>query len=212
MGNHIDILQIGAHIGNSINDPIYNKSLNNKSLILIEPIPFLFKILVHNYKVKSNNENIEYECLNIAISDKDGYIDIFAPSESCKYDNLPFWISQLGSTTVEHFQNHNIFKRFPDFKVDKIKVVCKSLNTLIKEKNITSIDTLLIDTEGHDYTILRALDLSIIKPKNIVFENKYMDGTFKKGNNYNDLTNYFINNGYKIVKEDEEDTYLELVN
>jgi hypothetical protein len=145
-------------------------------------------------------------------TDKDGDIDIFAPSESCEYDNLPFWVSQLGSISGEHFQNHNIFQRLPNFKVEKIKVVCKSLNTLIKEKNITSIDTLLIDTEGHDYTILRALDLSIIKPKNIVFENKHMDGTFKKGKNYNDLINYFTNNGYEIIKEDQEDTYLELKN
>jgi len=31
MGKHIDILQIRAHIGNSINDPIYNTDLNNKT-------------------------------------------------------------------------------------------------------------------------------------------------------------------------------------
>jgi FkbM family methyltransferase len=207
---HIDILQIGAHIGNTINDPIYNTPLHNKSLILIEPVPFLFNMLVHNYNIKSQNENLQIEYLNIAISDKDGFIEIFSPSELNNYDELPFWISQLGSITNEHLHNHNIFQRFPNFKVDKINVLCKSLNSLIKEKNITSIDKLLIDTEGHDYTILRALDLSLVKPKYIVFENKYIDGTYKKGLNYIDLITHFKNNGYNIIKEDDEDTYMEL--
>jgi FkbM family methyltransferase len=210
MGKHIDILQIGAHIGNTINDPIYNTNLDNKSIILIEPIPFLYDILVHNYKVKCVKENINVNILNIAISDKDGYVDIYAPSSTCDFSKLPYWISQLGSVTNEHQLNHNLFERFPEFKVDKITVQCKTLNTLIKENYISSIDTLLVDTEGHDYTILKAFDLNILKPKSIVFEHKYMDGTYKRGDNYNELLKHFIDNGYKFIKEDDEDTYLSL--
>jgi FkbM family methyltransferase len=210
MGRHIDILQVGAHIGNSENDPIYNTNLNNKSIILIEPVPFLCNILIHNYKIKSKTENIDVEILNIAVSDKEGTIDMFVPSEDCDFYNLPNWISQLGSVTDEHYRNHMVLERFPDFKIKKINIICKSLNTIIKERNITSIDYLFVDTEGHDYTILRALDLSLLKPKNIVFEHKYMDGTNKRDENFIDLTNHFLNNGYKFVKEDEEDIYFTL--
>jgi FkbM family methyltransferase len=210
MEKHIDILQIGAHIGNSINDPIYNKNLDNKSIILIEPVPFLYNILVHNYKVKCVKENINVNIFNIAISDKDGYIDIYAPSDKCDFSKLPYWISQLGSVTNEHQTNHNLFERFPEFKVEKIKVECKTLNTVIKENFISSIDTLLVDTEGHDYTILKAFDLNIVKPKTIIFEHKYMDGTYKKGDKYNELLKHFLDNGYKFIKEDDEDTYLSL--
>ena len=210
MSKHIDILQIGAHIGNSSNDPLYNTCLNNKSLILIEPVPFLFDILVHNYKVKCITENINVECLNIAVSDKDGFIDMYAPSNKCNLSELPYWISQLGSMTDEHFHNHNIFERFPDFKVEKINVECKTINTIIKEKDIATIDTLIVDTEGHDYTILNILDLSHIKPTNIVFEHKYMDGTYKRDKNFNELLTKFLNSGYKVVKEDDEDIYLKL--
>jgi hypothetical protein len=135
---------------------------------------------------------------------------MYVPSKDCNYLNLPYWISQLGSVTNEHFINHQIIERFPDFKIEKINVKCNSLNTLIKEYNISSIDNLLVDTEGHDYTILRALDLTHIKPKNIVFEHKYMDGTYKRGINFIDLTNYFFSNGYKFVKEDYDDFYLTL--
>jgi FkbM family methyltransferase len=210
MEKHIDILQIGAHIGNSTNDPIYNKDLNNKSIILIEPVPFLFDILVHNYRIKCKKENIDIICLNVAVSDMDGTIDMYTPSKKCDFSNLPYWISQMGSMTDEHFHNHNLFERFPEFKIEKISVKCLTLNTIIKENNITSIDTLIVDTEGHDYTILKALDLSLLKPKNIVFEHKYMDGTYKRGDKFIDLTNHFFNNGYKFIKEDDEDIYLSL--
>jgi FkbM family methyltransferase len=210
MEKHIDILQIGAHIGNSTNDPIYNTNLSNKSILLIEPVPFLYNILVHNYRVKCLTENVNVEILNIAISDKNGIIDIYAPSKDCDFSQLPHWISQIGSITDEHMHNHDIFNRFPEFKVEKISVECKTLNTLIKEKNIKSIDRLIVDTEGHDYTILMALDLSLLKPKNIIFEHKYMDGTYKKGENYINLLNHFLQNGYKFIKEDDEDTYLSL--
>ena len=84
------------------------------------------------------------------------------------------------------------------------------MNSIIKERNITSIDTLITDTEGHDYAILRALDLSLVKPKNIIFEHKYMDGTYKRGENFVDLTQHFYRNGYEFVKDDDEDIYLRL--
>ena len=212
MGKHIDIFQIGAHIGNSINDPIYCTDLNNKSVFLIEPVPFLFDILMHNYKVKSIKENIDVKFLNVAVSDMDGLIEMYAPSKKCDFSNLPFWISQLGSTTDEHIHTHNLLERFPEFKIEKIQVNCLTLNTIIKANNITSIDTLIVDTEGHDYKILKALDLSILKPKNIIFEHKYMDGTYKRGENFIELTNHFYNNGYKFIKEDDDDIYLSLDN
>jgi|694.fasta_scaffold110941_3 hypothetical protein len=54
--NHCDIFQIGAHIGNSHNDPIFHTDLQDKSLVLIEPIPFLFDILKHNYSIKPTSK------------------------------------------------------------------------------------------------------------------------------------------------------------
>jgi hypothetical protein len=135
---------------------------------------------------------------------------MYVPSKDCDFYNLPYWISQMGSVTDIHFHNHNLLNRFPEFKIEKINVQCKSLNTIIKERNIASIDYLIVDTEGHDYAILRAIDFSIVKPNNIIFEHKYMDGTYIRGNNFIDLTNYFLTNGYKIIKEDDEDIYFSL--
>ncbi len=39
------IIQIGSHVGNTCNDPIFNIVDNDTNLILVEPVPYLFEQL-----------------------------------------------------------------------------------------------------------------------------------------------------------------------
>jgi hypothetical protein len=50
------IIQIGSHVGNTCNDPIFNIVNNDTKLILVEPVPFLFKQLKINYNKKFENK------------------------------------------------------------------------------------------------------------------------------------------------------------
>jgi hypothetical protein len=43
------IIQIGSHVGNTCNDPIFNIVDNDTNLILVEPVPYLFEQL--NYRL-----------------------------------------------------------------------------------------------------------------------------------------------------------------
>jgi FkbM family methyltransferase len=199
---HVDFLQIGAHVGRSPNDHLFSKDMDKKHLILIEPVPYLFETLKENYRARAQNNTIEF--YNIAISDHDGSLTLYVPSANNDFSRYPFWASQLASTNADHIKTH-----LPDLKVDCINVVCTSLNSLVRFKNITSIDTLYIDTEGHDYDILMAYDLSLVKPKSIQFENKHMDGVFQKGPKYQALLAHFAAHGYIVVTEGIEDTLLQ---
>jgi len=38
-------IQIGSHVGNTINDPLFNIVDQHTTLILVEPVPFLFEQL-----------------------------------------------------------------------------------------------------------------------------------------------------------------------
>jgi hypothetical protein len=61
------IIQIGSHIGNTSNDPIFNIVDKTTKLILVEPVPFLFEKLKYNYQKKFiNNKNIFF--INKAVS------------------------------------------------------------------------------------------------------------------------------------------------
>ena len=204
MNEHcIDYFQIGAHIGNSHNDPIYFNNFNNKQLILIEPVPFLYNLLKHNYMHKIENNKIKF--LNIAVSNTDGNIELIAPSPNNDFNSYPFFLNQMVSYTDKYIKYYNFSQRFPDFKFEKINVCCKRFNTIIIENNIKSIDYLIIDTEGHDFIILMDIDFNLIKPNKITFENCYIDDNGSKIN-YNILLNRLYSVGYTLLSETNEDT------
>lgn len=198
---HVDYLQIGAHVGNSHNDPLFFVPLAGKTVILIEPVPFLYRLLKHNYKDKLRDNEIEF--LNIAVSNIDGSLNMVAPAETNDFDNYPFFLNQMASTTDHYIKKFNFAERFPGFKFETISVQCRRMNTLIHERGITSIGHLIVDTEGHDETILRDLDWTRVKPKKITFENCHMP-------EYAAFKAYLQSHGYRVVHEDDEDTTVEL--
>jgi O-methyltransferase len=199
------IIQVGSHIGNTSNDYLFNKINPNFKYIMIEPVPYLFNQLKENYK---SYNNITF--LNIAISNYDGVLDLYIPSEKNDFTKMVSWASQLSSVNKDHISYH-----VPECIIEKISVECKTLNILIKEFNIKEIEYLYTDTEGHDYDILMDLDLSYIKPKNIIFENKHMDGTkntldINDCSKYLNLLNHFEKNTYILENQTLEDTHIKL--
>jgi FkbM family methyltransferase len=197
------IIQIGSHIGNTCNDPIFNIVDNNDTLILVEPVPFLFEQLKNNYNAKFvNNQNIFF--INKAVSNFVGEMEMTIPSEKNDFSRLPFWASQLASVDPYHALGH-----INNLLVEKIIVKTTTINEIVKEYNVTQIDLLHTDTEGHDYTILMNYNFEI-KPKQIMFEHKHMDGLFKVGIKYQELSTRLLSLGYKIINQNSEDTTLEL--
>ena len=150
--------------------------------------------------------------INIAISDYNGSLTLYIPSEKNDFSKLISWTSQLAST------NKNHIKEFvPNCIVEKIEVPCKTLNTIIEEHKIEDIEEIYTDTEGHDYNILINLDLIKHKPKKIIFENKHMDGPkYKLDKNncpkYKYLLSHFFKNNYELISETNEDTTIKKIN
>ena len=198
------IIQIGSHVGDTINEPIFNIVDNNTKLILVEPVPFLFKQLINNYnKIFKTNQNIFF--INKAVSNFIGEIEMTIPSENNNWQDLPFWASQLASVNSDHATGH-----ISSLLVEKINVKTTTINEIVKEYNINQIDLLHTDTEGHDNIILMDYDF-VIKPKKIIFEHKHMDGLFQIGIKYIELSNKLLSLGYKKTQQNSEDTTFELV-
>jgi FkbM family methyltransferase len=197
------IIQIGSHVGNTINDPIFNKIDETTKLVLVEPIPYLFSQLQNNYNKKfKDNKNIIF--INKAVSDKVGEIEMTFPSQDNDFSKLPFWASQLSSVNPNHATRH-----IPQLKIDKIYVQTTTIDDIIEQYNIDKIDLLHTDTEGHDYNILINYSFKI-KPIQIMFEHKHMDGLFSVGNKYIQLSNKLLELGYRKIYQNSEDTLFEL--
>ena len=197
------IIQIGSHVGDTQNDPIFNLVDDNTKLILVEPVPFLFNQLQLNYTKKfKNNKNIIF--INKAVSDFIGEIEMTVPSEKNDFSKLPFWASQVGSINNKHALAH-----INDLLVEKINVKTTTINEIIEQYNIKQINLLHTDTEGHDYIILMNYNFKI-KPKQIMFEHKHMDGLNTVGSKYDELSNKLFSLGYKKIQQDTEDSTFEL--
>jgi len=203
MYSHKIIIQIGSHVGNTDNDPIFNQVDKSTKMILVEPVPYLFIQLQQNYMKKfGDNSNIIF--INMAVSNYVGEIELTIPSERNDFSNLPYWATQLASVNSTHATDH-----IANLLTDKITVKTTTINEIIKDCNITTIDLLHTDTEGHDYEILMDYDF-IIKPAKIMFEHKHMDGFLKRGARFDILINKLHSLGYRIVYTCVDDTVMEL--
>lgn len=136
----------------------FRTEAGKKSGLFIEPIKEYFDRLP--------------KCLkeNVAVSDYEGEIDIYyVPSSVIEKNNLPNWLR--GCNSVNHI-HPTIISTGNKKHCVKNTVEVVRIKTLLEKHGITEIDTLKIDTEGHDCVILNDfLDTCDIRPRKIQFEN-----------------------------------------
>jgi FkbM family methyltransferase len=198
------IIQVGAHVGNTSNDHIFRDVDETTKLILVEPVPYLFEKLKKNYEGRfGKSENVIF--INKAVSNKVGEIEMTIPSEDNDFSRLDRNASQWGSVNPEHALRHCRY-----LKVEKIKVESTTLNEIVKENKIEEIELLNTDTEGHDYVILMDYNFEI-KPKKVIFEHTHMDGVFKTGEKFVELSKRLESLGYRKTKQEGYDTTFELI-
>jgi FkbM family methyltransferase len=184
------IVQIGSNDGIT-GDPIHSLLRSNPSwkALLVEPVPFLFQRLCANYSASPNMKFV-----NVAISEQAGtatlyYID---PLAKTFVPQLPHFFDQWGSFDPGHIVRH--FGHALDRFIVCANVYTLPLATLLDQNNVTQINLLHIDTEGHDWIILRQLDLTRFRPDLILFEHKHLS----QGDKTQALA--FLNHDYSITK------------
>lgn len=181
------IIQIGSFIGHTENDPIFNHIDYQTRVILIEPVPIYFNLLQSNYQKKYPNHPYLI-FINKAITTYNGTIDLYVPSINNNFKEFPFFVPQLISINPNHIHNHQIRNpniNYDNLIIDKITVPTTTLNNIIDEYNITDLQLLNVDTEGHDYDILMNYNFKV-KPNMIIFEHDHMDNIqySQKNNTY----------------------------
>jgi hypothetical protein len=90
-------------------------------------------------------------------------------------------------------------------------VPCMTLERLLQKHNVGSVDTMFVDTEGHDAAILLGYGFSGVRPKRVMFESKHTDGVATRGAVYQRLVAYLMQKGYVMIREDATDTVMGLL-
>lgn len=136
--------------------------------LAIEPLPHF----INSLPFKANVTKIQ-----AAISDVDGECEIYTiPPEVIDAKGLKQWLRGSNSMNEPHkFAIQELGEEYYNELVQKIKCPVLSVNTLFNQYKVGSVDTLKIDTEGHDHIILNQfLDLCekfpYLYPNTIIFE------------------------------------------
>ena len=161
----IRFVQIGSNDGKT-NDPLFpyvSKGTHWKGT-LVEPIPYLFERLRQNY---AGREDLFFE--QVAISE--------APEPSTFYFVEPKAASIL--KLGPHFDQFNSFNkahiiRFLGTKIEpyisETRIRPLTLDSLIRKYDLSDLDLLHVDVEGHDYQVIAQLDLKSLQPRFILCE------------------------------------------
>ena len=156
---------------------------------MVEPLPKTFEILKANY---AGQNQLSFE--NAAIGDTNGILPFYhlegGPDEASLF-------SSLNEDFVRGAQKESFHKTSPR----AIQVPVLTPAALFAKHGIDDLSLIVIDTEGWDYKILKALDFSIIKPRIIEFEHNNLS-LIDQAACYEML----INHGYKLLRLGITDT------
>lgn len=187
--NHEPVIfvQIGANekIGYPMEEFFERKNWRS---ILVEPEISTFEKLVQNY---SSHVNLYFE--NVAISEKEETKEFFFVKEK---GNAPDWATQLNSlnkASLDWLQ-----KEYPSVVIGTKLLECKPISFILKKHNLppSAVSIVQIDTEGHDYVILKSFDLKQLKPKIIIFEHRHLSE-----DDYMNSLRFLKSHGYNIFRD-----------
>lgn len=197
------ILQIGAYVGNTPNDPLF-QTLSNRlakgggRLICVEPVKVYFERLVENYR---GIPNVFFE--NVAISDRSGRATFYRLAVDPVAHGFPEWLSQLGSLKEERmgplWDKFEADKQIKDFYLQhrtEESVDCITFAELLRRHNLSKIDLLQVDVEGYELEILRTIDFGRVFIRFVNYERVLLQEHKKEAENL------MRESGFKLLHHD----------
>ena len=160
------VVQLGAFVGNTPNDPLYSRLRHRLDrlggrLICVEPVKEHFGKLVENYRGSKN-----VFCENVAISDRNGEATFYRLGVDPVAHGYPDWLAQLGSLKGDRMGSlWDRFEKDPGLKAFYLQhrveetVTCLTFAELLRKHGVTRVDVLQMDVEGYEFEILSTLDL-----------------------------------------------------
>tara|TARA_B100000965_G_scaffold105705_1_gene87215 strand:- start:397 stop:1110 length:714 start_codon:yes stop_codon:yes gene_type:complete len=185
LGNEIEtLIDIGANVGETILE--FNRNFKIKKIYSIEP-----NFEAYNEIKKQKNKNVEV--FNFAASDieeqdklKIGYLSSMSTINEINNDSI--------YTKVKSFIIWILTRKFAIYKNETI-IEKKRLDKFIDKQDIDVVDILKIDTEGHEFNVIKGLGDHITKVKLILFE-YHDDDSIVKNYSIDDIDNHFASNNF----------------
>jgi FkbM family methyltransferase len=139
--------------------------------VMVEPVPYVFERLRRNYQ---GVEGVALE--NAAVGERDGEAPFYHLVDASAEERarLPDWYDGIGSFSRDAVLRHA--DQIPDVAS---RIVCAQVPTLTfgslcRKHGLERVDLLVIDTEGHDWEIIRGIDFADWQPQMLVYEHYHL--------------------------------------
>jgi len=179
--NKFSMIDIGASGGSQSRWSRFSQKVNSWS---VEPDVRSRDELIGD---KSNEDNGLNKIINDALSDHDGYIDLYLTRDPQK--------------TSIFRPNYEIVGKFPNSEnydvIDTINIKCSSLDSII-QKNSLAIDFLKIDTQGSELSILQGGAIALKGILGIEVEIEFAE-IYKNQPLFTDVYSYLVEQGFEIL-------------
>lgn len=161
----VTFAQIGANEG-ATEDVLYYPALAfGWRGVLVEPQAAEFARLRENYRA---NPKLSFE--NAAIVADPA--DVPELHYVVREEGIPAWVSKLSS--FDRRIPAQVLERFPGASLASRPVRGMLIDDLLDRHDLRDLDVLLVDTEGHDYEILKLLDWERTRPALVVYEYRHL--------------------------------------
>ncbi len=142
--------------------------------LLIEPVPYCFERLKRNF-----NDTKRFALAQVGVGTPPGQAAFYYVGQNAR-ENLPSrgeWREQIGSFDKNHLMKllNAEAKRF----VVECTVEVSTLAAVLSRNGVPHFHLLQIDTEGHDYEVLKSMDFTRHLPTVIFVEYKHVPGPDK---------------------------------
>lgn len=184
------LFDVGAHHGETVS--LFFKNFHIDKIHCFEASEENFQILRNNIKKKNFNNFCQLNNYAAGEEEKNLFINQTKESSSSSINEF-----NKNSNYLKKKMKILNFKKFEDFyKKEKIQMI--RLNDYIRQKKISKIDILKIDTEGYEFNILQGIhQLDFKKIRFIYFEHHY-DLMIDKKYKFEDINKLLKDNNFSL--------------
>ena len=104
---------------------------------------------------------------------------------------MPKWYDQLGSFYLQNILESEDKVSDIRNRIREVQVECATIAEILQRNKMVKIDLLHIDAEGHDYKILKSLDIDFVRPTIIIFEHKWLREDHRSARDWLKRSGYF---------------------
>ena len=184
------LFDVGAHHGETIIN--FQKNFDFEQIHSFEVSKENFNVLSRNYK-DFEDKRIIINNFGLSNKSKELQFNQFIESSSST-------ISKINEKSLYFKKKIKILGFLKDnrdyYKTSKVQL--NSLDNYMEKKNVDKIDLLKIDTEGHEYFVLKGGSRNLPKINYIYFEHHY-DDMLDKGYTFSNIHEFLINNNFKKI-------------